>query len=521
MLARLGLCAVLGCLCTAPAALAGWSSPVPLTGCARPLSTAAPLVVFPSSTPQVRSGPGALLWTARSGCSDGPAEAFAAALGPEGLPGSGGALAPGTAVLGDVAAAVGTGGGQVIALGGAQAAQASGGTLPGAAPAAGEGALAEGKATGAFAATQALEGPATPLASASGYLGDTAILSTTLRRAPAKHGHAGKATREAARPRWELALRIQRHYASIPASALLLPVGASRPVAVAVAMDYRSDVLVVWASGGGIYAREVRQTGALEPVRRLASTQGAPELRALISDDDRAIVVWREQVAAAGGASASRVEASVSGASLSFGRAALVERFVDPPGLAPRPGSLWLTRLSSEAVMVAWTGMRAGRYVVCASPVSLRRGVWAPVTVSGGAPGAAGARRGATDAMLAGLVAGPRAEVLALWTVAPRLGDGTRDARAQAIAAAWGHYGGHGEARFAAPEAVAAPGPNGTPAAAFDPQTDAALAAWVRVAGVPRVVYSQRAAGPPPSVSVPAVLAAPSALVLRALPWAA
>jgi len=95
--------------------------------------------------------------------------------------------------------------------------------------------------------------------------------------------------------------------------------------------------------------------------------------------------------------------------------------------------------------------------------------------------------------------------VLALWTTAPRLPDGALDGRHRAIFAAWGHYGGHGEARFAAPEAVAVPGPNGVPAAAFDPQSDRALAAWARgPVGTPRIVYAQRGAGSPPGAAVTA-----------------
>ncbi len=52
--------------------------------------------------------------------------------------------------------------------------------------------------------------------------------------------------------------------------------------------------------------------------------------------------------------------------------------------------------------MLAWTGLFDGHYVVRASPVSLRRGAWAPVTIS-----PATAARG-DDAVLADLVPGPR-----------------------------------------------------------------------------------------------------------------
>jgi hypothetical protein len=507
------LCAVLaGVLCAAPAALASWSRPARLRGCAKALSLAPPLVVFPSAAPTLRSGPGAVLWVGPRGCgavarvprdvrdtggavgpggaSDrseagetvGSAVAFGARLGPEGLPAAGRLLTPAAGDLDGLEIAVGTAVGQVAVAGSAAPTM---------------GALVEGGVAGAFPAAESLGGPAQPVAAFSGYLGDTVVLSTVraTRRAPA-HVHA-RVRKRAPRPSWDLAIRIQRHYSRTMGSPRLLPVGPERPTAVAATMDYRSDVLVVWAAGGEIYARELTAAGVLKPTRRLGGGSPragrgdwAPELGALISDDDRAIVAWRSQ-----DAGVTSIAVNISGPDVRFAAPILVERFRDPRGLAPPPGSLRLTRMSSEAVMLAWSGMRAGRYVVRASPVSLRRGVWAPVTVSAPA---------STEALLAGLAPGPRAEVLALWSVAPRLRDGALDSRRRAIVAAWGHYAGHGEAVFTAPEVVAPPASNGTPAAAFDPQSDRALAAWVTIAGGPRIVYSQRTAGPPPGALVAA-----------------
>jgi hypothetical protein len=464
MSARIGLAAVLGWMLCASPALASWSTPALVGGCASASSQAPPLIAFPSSQPAVRSGSGALLWTGPAGCvqayggtvSGGATrEALAAPLGPRGLPERGRALSSGVGAPVELAAVAGTALGQVIALG--------------------DGVLAEGSSPGAFAAPLALGGPATPVALASGYLGDTAIVSTLRRHA-----------------KWALAVRVQRHYSATPAAPRLFAVGGGRPRALAVAMDFRSDLLVLWAAGGWIDAREITQAGTLGALERVAPDRGLVELRALISDDGRAIVAWRTQSSLRGGGAQTSIEASISGVDMAFAGAATVESFVDLPGLVPPPGSLDLTRLSSEAVMIAWTGMRAGRYVVRASPVSLRRGVWAPVTIS---------PRG-RQATLASLVPGPRAEALALWTTAPRLPDGTLDGRRRAIFAAWGHYGGHGEARFATAEAVAAPGPNGVPSAAFDPQSDTALAAWTAGLQAPRIAYAQRAAGPPPGAAV-------------------
>jgi hypothetical protein len=545
MLARLGLCAALGATLAVPsAALAGWTRPAPLSGCAAALATVPPLVVVPGSAPQVRSGPGAVLWTGpgggcpRAGAS-GLAEAFAAQLGADGLPEPGRALSTGGYRVVGITDAVGTTFGQVLLAGTGAAGTAVGGMRAGGpGPAAGDmGLLVEGRSAGAFPVPRVLGGPATPVALASGYLGDAVAVSTL--RDPAlvaphrARARDGAAARARGAQGWELAVRVQRHYSAVPAPPRLVPVGPSRPVALAVALDFRSDVLLVWASGHSIYAREITQAGALGSVSRLGGASGAPELRAVFSDDDRAIVTWREQVSASRGAVWTDIEASISGPELSFGRPAVVERFADLRGLVPPAGSLRLTRLSSEAVMMAWTGLSAGRYVVRASPVSLHRGVWAPVTISTAPPaspaslaaaagvgasmaavGASAARAGrgagaaarapsasGTEALLADLVPGPRAEALALWTVARRLRDGALDARHRAIEAAWGHYGGPGEARFAAPEVVAAAGPNGTPAAAFDPQRDTALAAWASGTGEARIEYALRGAGPPSQMS--------------------
>lgn len=354
------------------------------------------------------------------------------------------------------------------------------------------GALAEGRTVGAFVPGRPLGGPATPVAASSAYLGDAVLAS------PVRARQGG----------WELAVRVQRHYSSALGSPRMVPVGPGPPTAVAAAMDYRADTLLVWADYGGVYAREIAQSGALEPVRRLGTIGVGPpdpEVRALLSDDGHAIVAWRSQTAAPRfGARPPRTTIELSffetgtGAPPSSQGPLQVERFRDPPGFPPPAGSLRLIRLSSEAVMMAWTGIDAGRYVVRASPVSLRRGAWAPVVISGAA-----STRG-EDAVLTDLVPGPRAEALALWSAAPRLpggGPGRAGSDPWALLAARGHYAGHGEVAFEAPETIAPPGPNGSPAAAFDPQTGQALAAWVTFTGGPRpgggrIAYALRAAGP-------------------------
>ncbi len=428
------------------------------------------------------------------------ATAAGATLAADDRPGGGGPLSA-AAGLTTVTAAAGTAEGQVVAVG----------TAGGAA------AFAEGRAVGTFSPARLLGGPAAPVAVATAYLGDVVVAS------PVWTPRTG----------WAVAVRVQRHYASALTAPRLVPVGA-RPEAVAATLDYRGEVLLMWVARGGVYARELAQGGALVPVRRigvLPPVAAAPEVQALLSDDGHAIVAWRWDSPAPGGGTLTTLELSrfeVGAGAPAPPPPTVIERFRDPPGPAaglerrdppapaPPPGALCLVRLSSEAVMMAWTGRASGRYVVRASPVSLRRGAWAPVTISGAA---------GEDASLADLVPGPHAEALAVWSATsqrPRTGAG-RPAGAErsgveaVLRAARGHYAGHGEVFFEAPEEVAPPGPYGAPAAAIDPRTGQAVAAWVArsAGGRARVVYALRAPGPasapPPATPTAAAHAVPRA----------
>jgi hypothetical protein len=560
-------------LCAAPTAAARWSAPARPAGCSTALpAAAAPSIVFPSSEPTSRSGPGALLWSAPRGCVVGAAasEAVGATLAGDDFPGRGRALTAGAGNLAEVLAATGTATGQVLAVGAGNVptpvsrhtptdgASGFGALVEGSTV----GAFAEGRTVGAFAPAQPLAGPvasvagtvasavgpvasvagpvasvagpvasavgpvasiagpvaptvgpvasiagpAAPVAVSSSYLGDVAIAS------PA-HTRAG----------WAIAVRVQRHYSEAPGPERLVPAGPGPLTAVAATMDYRAELLLVWASDGEVYARVVSPSGAAQPAQRLGSIEAGSsvlELCALLSDDGHAIVAWRRQSLAPGGAQSTTIESNISGSELTFGAPRPLERFRDLGGFVPPAGSLRLLRLSSEAVMIAWTGVDEGRYVVRASPVSLRRGVWAPVAISGdGATGVqAGANRSpATDAVLADLAAGPDAEAFALWRVAPRLPSGAPNPRRWAIRASRGHYAGRGEVSFGAPEIVAPAGPNGPPAGAVDPATGRALAAWVALVGTPHVEYALHTQISLPVAAIPATALGPTALGLTAL----
>lgn len=543
ILAGLIVAAFLTLLCGAPpTAAARWSAPARPAGCSAALPTAAaPSIVFPSADPTTRSGPGALLWSAPRGCaasatSTAPGEAAGATLDVDDLPGIGRSLAASGEGLAEVATATGTAAGQVAAVGRTRSAAAGQVVAVGHTRSAGAGqvaaaggraeedtgALTEGRTAGTFGAARPLGGPATPVAVLSAYLGDVAIASPVRTRKG-----------------WAIAVRVQRHYSRSPAPARLVPVGAAPVEAVAATMDYRAELLLVWAGGGTVHARAISAAGALGPAHILGSLPSGPpdpELRALLSDDGHAIVAWRSQVAAPGGTQSTTIELSISGAALTFGAPRLLEHFRDLGGFVPPAGSLRLLRLSSEAVMIAWTGVDAGGYVVRASPVSLRRGAWAPVVISGGSDagqtganrmpttegqasvnrppatgGQAGANRSpAADAVLADIAAGPNAEAFVLWRTAPRSTSGAIGrvgSDSWAIHAARGHYAGRGEVSFAAPELVSAPGHNGPPAVAVDPASGRALAAWVTLAGgggMGHIEYALLTARPA-SASAPAV----------------
>ena len=134
-----------------------------------------------------------------------------------------------------------------------------------------------------------------------------------------------------------------------------------------VAMDYRSEALVLWARSGAIYARVVSNKGALQPTQRLARFAGNVRIAAVLSDDRRGIVAWSEQQG-----SETSVYIDRSGTGERFGAPKLLERFRDPDGLPTPTASPSLVRLSSESVMLAWAGSAGGRWVLRVAPVDLR-----------------------------------------------------------------------------------------------------------------------------------------------------
>jgi hypothetical protein len=412
-------------------------------------------VVFPSDKPTHGTGPGAIVWSASSSCPAG-AGAQMASISPEDLPGE--PTRPRTAtgraiaLAGPLAAAPGPYGRVVIA----------GSSTAGATTPAGGLLLTEGLAGGPFTTPLHLGGPASTFAFTTAYLGDVALVSA-----------AGG-----------LQLRVQRHHAghfSVPAQVTATSAGGSVD-ALTVALDFRSDRLVVFSQRGSLYARELPAKGAPHAIQRLGRAWIGPPLGARIaavaSDDDRAIVAWSNRSAGQTSIYVSRSQTGVR-----FGAPQLLERFPDPPGLPAYVDSPRLVRLSSESVMLAWTGAQDGHWVVRTAPIDLH-GVRAADTIS--PPG--------RDALLAGFAPGPDDEVLALWTE-PQPSTTGLDLARQAIFAARGFDAYPGQTAFAAGEQVAPPGANSDATIALDPDSDRAIAAWRTGAGL--LAYAIRSSGGP------------------------
>jgi hypothetical protein len=427
-------------LVAAAAGVTPWSAPATLSPCR---ASGAPQVVFPSDSPSETTGTGAVVWSAAAGCVGGEG-ARVAGIGPGDVPG--------------VSASVRGAAGRLLPPRGpllASGAPRGRIVIAGAAPAGGTaGLLVQGAVGGPFA-TLKPEGTATqPLALARAYLGDVAL---------------------AYRASGGFDVHVERFYANHFSRETSVRSAGSAPVReLTLAMDYRSEVLAVWVQGGAIYARLLPADGPARPLQRLARVGERAHVAALLSDDGRAIVAWSEQHG-----NQTSVYIDRSGNGVRFHAAQLLERFSDPDELSAPAASPSLVRLSSESVMLAWAGAGAGHWVVRTASV-YKSGVGDTGTIA--APGA--------DVLLQCLAAGPAADALVLWTQPPPRTGGPADLDQEAIFAAMGFDAADQRTAFGAAEMVAAPGPVDDLGAAFDPDSNRAVAVWRGQGG--RIEYSIR-----------------------------
>ncbi|MFI4989861.1 MAG: hypothetical protein ACHQHO_02955 [Solirubrobacterales bacterium] len=445
----------LACSSPAPAAAApaSWSAPAALGPCA---ALGAPHAAFPRDEPTHGTGAGAVVWSAAQSCPQGPGT-FVSQIGAGDVPGR-------------PAYALARGGGKLalrppLALAPAPHGQLA---IAGSGGARGGGALVQGPAGGPFSPIGVLAGAASQNTLFTAYLGDVALASPI----------AGGLDRDG------LELRIERYFAHSLSPTVTVAGQGGAIESPTVSLDFRTDAILVWRQAGALWARDLPASGRSQPTQRLAAVARAPRVSALISDDNRAIVAWADEQSGH-----TSIYIDYSGSGVRFGKRQLLERFANPAG-APYPvGAPRLVRLSSESVMLAWSGAQDGRWVVRTAAIDLH-GLRRTSTISDPQ----------TNALLSDLQAGPDGEAIALWGEPQRAADGSLDFGTQALLAARGIDARPGITIFGSPEQVAPPGPTGVPTLvaerksdatlAFDPSSDRALALWRGTGG--RIYYSIR-----------------------------
>jgi len=338
-----------------PASVAegSWSAPrVLAAGCAL---VGGPQVAFPSEGPTLPTGEGAIVWASEeSRCessASGAPPTFAvtvAAIGRNERPSSVRERALEGVFTGELTA-VGADFGQLAIAAGAQ-----------------------GEIVSAGAGTEVLQGRATrplgsPAAVAAGlpsvltraYLGDVAVATV----APG-----------------QIDVRVERwdHRGFHPNR--VVPVGAGPVTAIAVTMDYRSDLLLAWQQSGSIFARVLRAHGTDDPTQRLGPSEPEPQLQAMLSDNNHGMVAWSSTSPAGSGGSAAPVTTTyidISGTGVRFGGPQTVATYSDPAEVGKSEGSLALVRLADENVQMGWTTVEDGHYVVrrC-SPIRMKTRFW-------------------------------------------------------------------------------------------------------------------------------------------------
>jgi hypothetical protein len=456
-LARLGILTVALTLLASVAQAATWTAPATLSTCAPAID---PAVVFPFSMPSTRSGRGAILWLGGApSCGGGnpaPATLDSATLHSDDQPSVPRAIISGRRIVGPLEAATTTAG-QIVAVVGDTGIPSAG--LPGAL-------FGEGFAGGALHALAPLGGPAQLVATADGYIGDADVAATITTP-------GGEQVIE---------LREQRHFATSFAPPVALDEGFAPITALAVAMDFRADSIVLWAQAGKVHAQWISNLGRAQPAQVLGPGGYAPQLAAVLSDNNHAFVMWTNEPAP-GVAGRTRIYLEHSGNNVVFpSRAHTLAAFTEPPAQRLTPHSIALVRVTpSEGVLAAWTLVHDGSYVVQAGGLTSTH-VLPTATLE--QPGA--------DLRLAALAAGPENDVVAVLERAPRSAAGF-DATQQAILAARTVPGGPGGIAFETPVELAAAGPNIQPSVAIDPASDRAVAVWQTIVGVfPAVAYAVR-----------------------------
>ena len=248
------------------------------------------------------------------------------------------------------------------------------------------------------------------------------------------------------------------------------------------ALDYRSDALVVWSARGV----DLRPRAALPRGRSTPSSGSPPAGRSRASRRFSATTTVRSSPGRIAVAGQTNVYLDISAPGVRFGRPRLLERFPNPDGLRSPQASPSLVRLSSESVMMAWAGSAEG-------PLGRARraeSTWTGCRRSRRSPPAGKPTRcspgsqpvRATTRSCCGPSPGP-----------PRRA--RTDLSRQAIFAARGADASRGRASSARPRSFAPVGPTADPSIAVDPASDRAVTVWRGAGGEIEYAIQRRRLG--------------------------
>jgi hypothetical protein len=431
------------CLLAPVAGAAGaWSARrVLASGCAL---AGGPQVAFPSEGPTLPTGAGAIVWASEAArCKRAVAAAthsFEVSIAPLGA-----SERPGPAlrrtlpgVFSGELGAFGADFGQVAVAAGTRGAGARDGAAV---------EVLQGRAAG-VKSTPVMVGTGLPFVMTRAYLGDVAVARL--------HGD-------------EIDVRVERWDKKGFEHTRVVPVGRGPVTAMALTMDYRSDILLAWQQSGSIFARVLRAHGSDDPTQRLGASEPDPQLQALVSDNNHGMVAWSSTAPPAhGGAPVTTTYIDISGLGVRFGAPRVVTSFSDPAEVGRSAGSLALVRIADENVQMAWTTAEDGRYEVRSAPAVYAASPAATTLLSDPSE----------DAVLASLAPGPANEAIALWTSAPRRPPGAGTPAESELWSARTTIVPRDHVVVASPEVVASSAPIAEPTIAVDPANDEALAAW-------------------------------------------
>lgn len=448
MLVRLSIVTVVLALLTAGASAATWSQPATLRTCAPARD---PQVVFPASEPAKPTGRGAILWLGSPpGCTiSGALSLDSASLHSTDRPGVA-RRASDLLGLEPPLHAAGTTVGQLVAVAGGPSGPV----------------LAEGEAGSRLSTVARIGHAGSMVATADGYIDDVDVVSTT--RVDGQQA---------------IVLRAQRHFERTFSAPVTMLEGTAPISSLSVALDFRADSIILWVQAGKVHAQWVSNAGRPSAPQVLGPAGYRTPLAAVLSDDNRAFVLWVDQPPPSS-SEPSTVYLDHSAGSVTFSSPPrAIASFAQPPAQRLGPGAVALVRITpSEGVLAAWPVLHDGDYAVQAAGLTSSQ-VLPPATIS---------QIGA-DLRLAALATGPHDDVVAVLERAPRA-DAGFDLSQQAILAARTVPGGPGGVSFEEPALLAPEGPNSAPAVAVDPSSDRAVVAWQTVVGgSDQIAYALRA----------------------------